>query len=588
MRDLNLKPEYSSSHALIIGIDEYQHASPLHYAKSDAEAVAKVLKRVFSFPTENIKVLLNKHAKRDDICSAYLSYESTADADSRLLVFFAGHGFTKTGASREVGFLIPYDGQTDDLSTLIRWEELTLNAELIPAKHVFFIMDACYGGLVFNRAVPAGSVRFLKDMMIRPVRQALTAGKEDEPVADGGGPRPEHSIFTGHLLDGLEVAARALEGHLTASSLMSYVYKQVSNDIHSTQTPHYGFLNGDGDFVFDAPALKGIAISETAEHDKLIVISSLEIPEEQALPSDPFAAVVVKQYLSDPKATITLHDLVVRHVRKVAIETSKECFPVKGVKFTVEEFTRRLQFCEAVTQELRRLLACIAYWGSDIHRHILVKAISRVTDHLETEAGLDIWNILKWYPTLLLCYASGIAAVANDKYDNLNAIFRAQIVPPRAGSEHTDLALAMGDEILEIERSNAFDAFNSLPGHERYYVPKSEYLFKLLQPEMDDALFLGKEYEMLFDRFEVFLALVNAAVRKSEEHHMWGPVGRFGWKIGRGTGRENPLINLLQEAKDDGEKWPPFKAGVFRVDFGTFVETAEEYVKAIRGLGWSW
>ncbi len=121
-----------------------------------------------------------------------MEYTHSADADSRLLVFFAGHGFTKAGSGREAGFLIPHDGNTDDLSTLIRWEDFTLNADLIPSKHILFIMDACYGGLVFNRAVAAGSLRFLKDMMIRPVRQALTAGKQDEPVADGGGPRAGH------------------------------------------------------------------------------------------------------------------------------------------------------------------------------------------------------------------------------------------------------------------------------------------------------------------------------------------------------------------------------------------------------------
>jgi hypothetical protein len=33
------------------------------------------------------------------------------------------------------------------LSGLIRWDELTRNADLITAKHMLFVMDACYGGL---------------------------------------------------------------------------------------------------------------------------------------------------------------------------------------------------------------------------------------------------------------------------------------------------------------------------------------------------------------------------------------------------------------------------------------------------------
>lgn len=480
MRNLNLRPEYSSSHALIIGINEYQCVSPLQHAENDAKAIAEVLQRVFSFPPENIRTLFTKDAIGSNIRSAYLSYAHTAEADSRLLIYFAGHGFTTRGASGEVGFLVPYDGRPDDLSTLIRWEELTLDAELIASKHMFFVMDACYGGTLFNRAIPAGNVRFLKDMLIRPVRQALTAGKADEPVSDGGGPRSAHSIFTGHLLDGLEGAAKASEGHLTASGLMSYVYKHVSNDIQSSQTPHFGYLTGDGDFIFHAPELESLAPSETAEHDTLITISSLEIPEEQGMPSDPFAA--AKRYLSDPNSTIPLHDMVVNHVRKVVIETSKDRFPIEGVGFSVEELTRRLQLCETTTQDLRRLLSCIAYWGGDTQRLILTKALARVTDHLEPESGLTIWNSLRWYPTILLCYSSGIAALASSHYQNLHAIFSSCVELPRSSSESRQLVAALGEAILEIERSNAF---KHLPGHERYHVPRSEYIFKLLQPELD-------------------------------------------------------------------------------------------------------
>jgi hypothetical protein len=577
MRDLNLRPEYSNSHALIIGINDYQHVSPLHHAANDARAVADILQRTFLFAADCVRLLLNEQAIKVNILSAYLGYTAIADLDSRLLVFFAGHGCTRTGTNRDIGFLIPYDGRTDDLSTLIRWEEFILAAELIPSKHVFFIMDACYGGLVFNRSVAAGSLRFLKDMMIRPVRQALTAGKQDEPVADSGGPRPEHSIFTGHLLDGLEGGARAPEGHLSASGLMSYVYKKVSNDIHSAQTPHYGFLSGDGDFVFDAPALKTLEVSDTAEKDELITITSLEIPEQQDILID--SCSVAKQYLSDPKSTIQLHDLVVHYVRKVIIETQKEIFPVQGTGFSVEEFTRRLQFCENATQDLRRVLASIAYWGTSVHRAILTKAVSRVTDHLEFQGGLVIWNSLQWYPTILLCYSSGIASVASGQYESLGAIFNAQVRSPKSSSDYSMLGPAIGDEILEIERTGAF---KQLPGHDRYHVPMSEYLFKLLQPELDDDLFLGKEYELMFDRFEVMLALVNATVHKKNDQHAWGPVGRFGRKY-RGI---NPLASTIQQAKDEGRDWPPFKSGLFGTDLDLFLSAAEEYARWIAGIGW--
>ncbi len=117
-----------------------------------------------------------------------------------------------TSARGDVGFLVPYDGHPGNLSTLLRWDEFTRNGDLIRAKHLLFLMDACYSGLAVTRAAPPGSLRFVRDMMIRPTRLVLAAGKANEPVADSGGPLPHHSIFTGHLLQALGGAAEDTSG----------------------------------------------------------------------------------------------------------------------------------------------------------------------------------------------------------------------------------------------------------------------------------------------------------------------------------------------------------------------------------------
>jgi hypothetical protein len=535
--------------------------------------VATTVESHFFFPPTNITLLLDGDATRSRILSEYLRFEREGcDRDSRLFVFFAGHGFTKTALSREVGFLVPYDGKVDDLSTLIRWEELTLNAELIPCKHILFVMDACYGGLAFSRALSAaGAVRFLKDMLIRPVRQALTAGKADELVSDGGSSRAGHSIFTGYFLDALEGAAQTPEGLLTATGVMSYVYKQVSGDIHSRQTPHYGFLSGDGEFFFLLPQLGTIPRSETKEQDELIAIPSLEIPTEESVPSGPVKT--AKDYLSDPRYKIRLQDLVFHSVRKLIVETSRERFPALGVDFSLEKLTERIQTYEDVTKDLRRLLAYIAYWGTEDHRPILGKSLARVIDHIEPESGLPIWICLRWYPIILLSYTSGIAAIANGNYENLQTIFSTKVTGRMANQR---LAVAVSNAITDIEGENIF---KRLPGHERYYVPRSEYIFKLLQPELDDDLFLGKDYEALFDRFEVLLALVSVTHQKASGHWVWGPVGRFGWK-------QNPLQDVLKEAEQLKDKWEPFKAGLFGTDFDFFWQATIDYSSKISQLGW--
>src|SRR5437764_1358325 len=138
------KAEYATSWALVIGIDRYQHTSRLVHAKNDAEAVGEMLRDRFGFT--NITSLLDAYASRDQIRKSFLKFTSVGP-DDRVLVYFAGHGCTATGNRGEVGFFVPVDGREEDVDSLVRWHELTDSADLVPAKHVFFIIDTCYGWL---------------------------------------------------------------------------------------------------------------------------------------------------------------------------------------------------------------------------------------------------------------------------------------------------------------------------------------------------------------------------------------------------------------------------------------------------------
>ena len=231
-------------------------------------------------------------------------------------------------------------GKPDDLFTLIRWDELIENASLIKAKHMLFIMDACYGGLAVTRYLSPGSMRFLKDMLQRYARQVLTAGKADEVVADAGGPRPEHSVFTGHLLNALDGEAKTQDGNLTANSVMTYVYDRVATDYQSQQTPHFGFTDGDGDFIFDISSLKDLSAESTIDKDILV-----EIPPTAHIPPVDKTAMsvtdLVKDYLSDAKFCIKLDDLVADEIRKVIYKMGEDSFPVQSSSVTPEEFAER-------------------------------------------------------------------------------------------------------------------------------------------------------------------------------------------------------------------------------------------------------
>jgi len=280
----NYQPRYRKSWALVIGINQYTHFSPLDIACNDAKSIGEILLRSLGFPPENVAVLLDGQATKAAIMKQFLAFESLSP-DDRLLVFFAGHGTTVTGQRGPVGYLVPADGHPDDKSTLIRWDELTRNSEIIPAKHILFAMDACYSGLAMQRSTGLGERRYVSDMLQRFSRQVITAGKANEVVADGGGPTGNNSIFTGHLLEGMEGKAANEGGVLTASYLMDYVYKHVANDSRSSQTPHFGHFDGDGDFILRTPNGEHLPGGPTADFLVKPIIERPELPPETQLVS---------------------------------------------------------------------------------------------------------------------------------------------------------------------------------------------------------------------------------------------------------------------------------------------------------------
>jgi peptidoglycan/xylan/chitin deacetylase (PgdA/CDA1 family)/uncharacterized caspase-like protein len=251
------KSYYRESWALIVGINDYQHWPKLRYAVNDANAISETLVSKFGFKRENIRMLLNGDATRERILST-LGDEFTdgkkVQREDRVFVFFAGHGATRTfDENRQLGFIVPVDAdQSNYYATAISMTSLREAADLIAAKHVYFVMDSCYSGLAFTRGAGMFSKdrSYLDEISRREARQILTAGGADQQVADDG--PGGHSVFTWTLLEGLQGKAD-LDGNgvITASELGAYVSPIVAS--FAKQTPAVGNLVGSegGEFLFE-------------------------------------------------------------------------------------------------------------------------------------------------------------------------------------------------------------------------------------------------------------------------------------------------------------------------------------------------
>ena len=280
---------YRESWAVVVGINAYKNWPRLSYAVNDAQAVRDMLVRTYAFPPDHVTTLLDGEATREKILAAL--GDNLADAkkvshDDRVFVFFAGHGVTrKLPSGKSQGYIVPVDAAAQSFqSQAISMTNLQDASDAIPAKHVFFVMDACYSGLALTRGGSAGGGgadrrQYLMEITRRQSREVLTAGGGDEQVADNG--PGGHSIFTWTLLQGLGGKADLDgDGAITATELAAYVAPGVSS--LSRQTPVFGHLVGSegGDLVFvlkpedeflseESRQLDGEAIQLTAELDKV-------------------------------------------------------------------------------------------------------------------------------------------------------------------------------------------------------------------------------------------------------------------------------------------------------------------------------
>ena len=255
---------YADSWALVIGINAYEKAPRLNYAVADARAVAEQLVKL-GFPRQNIRLLLDGDATRAGIERVLYREFAKMGWNDRLLVYFAGHGETVEFRGGEEGFILPVDAEPEAASTTaISTDDVKRIGRRVNAKHVFFVLDACFSGFALTRdIVPQGTAdAYLTAALREPVVQVLTAGRKGERAIEEGG----HGLFTRRLLDGLRgLGDTEGRGFITAAQLAAWITPRVVRDSKGRMTPQYGKLDGEGQFVFVMPTAQVVAVQPPPE-----------------------------------------------------------------------------------------------------------------------------------------------------------------------------------------------------------------------------------------------------------------------------------------------------------------------------------
>lgn len=240
---------YEKSLAVVIGIDRYQHRPHLQAAVADAKAMAQ---RLQEMGFESITFIADQEATRDRIITEIgTRLSSLTDPNDRVLIYFAGHGYTEELLNGDqVGYLVPVEcPQSTFFTHAIPMQQTRETFCRMRAKHIYYMIDSCFSGYGFTTGGSmAPSARgYLQVVTEKRAVQMITAGRKEDLAHEEKG----HGIFTLYLLRGLRGEADLnSDGLVTASELGSYVQPNVYQASGQKQLPQYGRLEGEGEVVF--------------------------------------------------------------------------------------------------------------------------------------------------------------------------------------------------------------------------------------------------------------------------------------------------------------------------------------------------
>ncbi len=276
---------FTQHHAFIIGIDEYQHISPLQTAVNDARKLEDVLKSQQHFSVHTPLLNATGKAIRDLLQK---TLKETVTEKDRVVFYFAGHGIAEDGEKGPAGYIVPADADPNDVRTFIPMEDLQNALNNLPCRHLLLILDCCFSGAfkwssqfrAFGSLMPKRIYKERFDRFVEDTAwQVITSSAYDQKAMDvlqnkhQTGVRGSitvnddtmHSPFAAALFRGLAGEADTKvgqfgDGVITATELYSYIRDQIEPATIQEaqalrQTPGLFPLRNDnkGEFIFLHP-----------------------------------------------------------------------------------------------------------------------------------------------------------------------------------------------------------------------------------------------------------------------------------------------------------------------------------------------
>lgn len=238
-------PYFDNAFALVIGINNYQHVSPLRKAVRDARDVYSVLidPAFCGYRQENVRLLLDNAATREVFRSTMKWLGEQTDANSTVTIFFSGHGAQASQGSTDGNYMLLYDSNPWSKGRLdvqqlakssVSNREFTAALNEISSQKLTVIFDACHSGGFADPRNPFFDRACLRRGFSELYYDTLRAGRGRVIIAScmpdqvSWEKRDEtNGLFTAELLLGLRGEASTPDQGVHVFGLFQYLSKEV-------------------------------------------------------------------------------------------------------------------------------------------------------------------------------------------------------------------------------------------------------------------------------------------------------------------------------------------------------------------------
>ncbi|WP_375552977.1 SIR2 family protein [Roseovarius mucosus] len=243
-----------------------------------------------------------------------------------------------------------------------------------------------------------------------------------------------------------------------------------------------------------------------------------------------------KRYLSKSEHRIQFSDLLNDEVSRI-IEVLESDEMAPGTQWSVEEFNRRVNEYESVSEGLVKICGLTGVWGDSNFLGYATDAIKTFWEVSQTQMGGNIAYLnLRGYVSVLAYQAMGLALVQSARWKELRELLDANI-----WAERNEDATILHDLIPARWVGNEKTLWRNLPGFELRHAPLADHLHAYF--EQHSKAFLGgkRDITQTYLLSEVLpaiasldhYALDNLEEKLQEEYgrgYFWAPVaGRMGW-----------------------------------------------------------